>query len=124
MKDEENREKVRIQCEDAENRLTFDKEELNKRENASALLSAEIEEGTRRRDEIKSEMQLLQSTRPGFFIYWFSKAVRTQYKKAVASVLSEYNRQTETIAEQRARLQALYSEIEKLKKREEKSKKD
>ena len=124
MKDEENREKIRIQCEDAENRLTFDKEELNKRENASALLSAEIEEGMRRSDEIKSEMQLLQSTRPGFFTYWFSKEVRTQYKKAVASVLSEYNRQTETIAEQKARLQALYSEIEKLKKRQEKSKKD
>ncbi len=69
-------------------------------------------------------MQLLQSTRPGFFTYWFSKEVRTQYKKAVASVLSEYNRQTETIAEQKARLQELYSEIEKLKKRQEKSKKD
>ena len=122
MKDEENKKKIRLQCEDAENRLAFDEEELNKRENASALLSVEIKESKQRREEIKNEMQLLQSTRPGFFTYWFSKEVRTQYKKAVASVLSEYNKLTGIIAEQKARLQELCLEVEKLKKKQEKSK--
>lgn len=122
MKEEENKEKIRLQCKDAKIRLASEEEELNKRENASTLLSAEIKEGKQRREELKNEMQLLQSTRPGFFTYWFSKEVRTQYKKAVASVLSEYNKLTGIIAEEEGRLQELGSEVEMLKKRQEKSK--
>lgn len=124
MQNAENIEKIRLKLEDIAYRLTVDEKELDTRIEASNLLSAEIDESRRRREEVKTEMQLLQSTRPGFFTYWFSKEVRTQYKKAVASVLSEYNISGERLARQNAELQKLCTEIETLKSKWEKSKRE
>lgn len=124
MQNAENIEKIRLKLEDIAYRLTVDEKELDTRIEASNLLSAEIDESRRRREEVKTEMQLLQSTRPGFFTYWFSKDVRTQYKKAVASVLSEYNISGERLARQNAELQKLCTEIETLKSKWEKSKRE
>lgn len=124
MQNAENIEKIRLKLEDIAYRLTVDEKELDTRIEASNLLSAEIDESRRRREEVKTEMQLLQSTRPSFFTYWFSKDVRTQYKKAVASVLSEYNISGERLARQNAELQKLCTEIETLKSKWEKSKRE
>lgn len=124
MQNAENIEKIRLKLEDIAYRLTVDEKELDTRIEASNLLSAEIDESRRRREEVKTEMQLLRSTRPGFFTYWFSKEVRTQYKKAVASVLSEYNISGERLARQNAELQKLCTEIETLKSKWEKSKRE
>lgn len=124
MQNAENIEKIRLKLEDIAYRLTVDEKELDTRIEASNLLSAEIDESRRRREEVKTEMQLLQSTRPGFFTYWFSKEVRTQYKKAVASVLSEYNISGERLVRQNAELQKLCTEIETLKSKWEKSKRE
>lgn len=124
MQNAENIEKIRLKQEDIAYRLTVDEKELDTRIEASNLLSAEIDESRRRREEVKTEMQLLQSTRPSFFTYWFSKDVRTQYKKAVASVLSEYNISGERLARQNAELQKLCTEIETLKSKWEKSKRE
>ena len=124
MQNAENIEKIRLKLEDIAYRLTVDEKELDTRIEASNLLSAEIDESRRRREEVKTEMQLLQSTRPSFFTYWFSKDVRTQYKKAFASVLSEYNISGERLARQNAELQKLCTEIETLKSKWEKSKRE
>lgn len=124
MQNAENIERIRLKLEDIAYRLTVDEKELDTRIEASNLLSAEIDESRRRREEVKTEMQLLQSTRPGFFTYWFSKEVRTQYKKAVASVLSEYNISGERLVRQNAELQKLCTEIETLKSKWEKSKRE
>lgn len=124
MQNAENIEKILLKLEDIAYRLTVDEKELDTRIEVSNLLSAEIDESRRRREEVKTEMQLLRSTRPGFFTYWFSKEVRTQYKKAVASVLSEYNISGERLARQNAELQKLCTEIETLKSKWEKSKRE
>ncbi|MFK2673514.1 hypothetical protein ACIXS0_05790 [Bacteroides fragilis] len=51
-----------------------------------------------------TELKLLQSTRPGFFIYWFNKTVRTQYKKALTATLTKYNQLSEEITKQKTSL--------------------
>lgn len=117
-------EQLRIKCKEAENSLTSADDNLSVQEKAFNLLADEIEKNKQRRDEIKSEMQLLQSTRPRFFTFWFSKEVRTQYKKAVASVLSEYNSLTECITKQNFELQRLSVEVDRLKEKQKQCKRD
>lgn len=124
MKEAESVELIRIKCEEAKNSLVSAENDLNTQNRTINLLADEIEKNKQRRDEIKNEMQLLQSTRPGFFTYWFSKEIRTQYKKAVASVFSEYNSLTESIAEQNDELQALCVVVDRLKEKQKQCKYD
>ena len=71
-----------------------------------------------------TELKLLQSTRPGFFIHWFNKTVRTQYKKALTATLTKYNQLSEEITKQKTSLQALDLRVEKQRKIQEQSQKD
>ncbi|MFK2719076.1 AAA domain-containing protein [Bacteroides fragilis] len=91
MKDAESIEKLRIQLEDAESHLSHVDKELEGLLEEKNLLSTEIKRGKQQKEDAMTELKLLQSTRPGFFIYWFNKTVRTQYKKALTATLTKYN---------------------------------
>ena len=121
MKDEENIEKLRIQLEDVESHLSHASKELNEVLEEKGLLSAEIERNRQRKEDATAELKLLKSTRPGFFIYWFNKAVRIQYKKALSAAFSEYNQLSEEISRQETLSQALDLHVEKQKKIQEQS---
>ena len=124
MKDAENLEKLRIRLEEAESYLSHVSEELDGLLEEKGLLSAEIERGKQQKEDAMVELKLLQSNRPGFFIYWFNKAVRTQYKKALTAAFSEYNQLSEEITKQKALLQTLGLRTEKQRKIQEQSQKE
>lgn len=124
MKDAENIEKFRIRLEDAENHLSHAGKELDGLLEEKDLVSLEIERGRRRKEDAMAELKLLQSTRPGFFIYWFNKAVQTQYKKALTAAFSEYNQLTEDISRQKTLLQTLDLRAEKQRKLQIQSQKE
>lgn len=124
MKDAEHIEKLRTQCEDAENRLSHASKELDGLLEEKGLLSVEIKRGRQRKEDAMAELKLLQSTRPGFFIYWFNKAVRTQYKKALTTAFTEYNQLSEEITKQKTLLEALNLRVEKQRKIQEQSRKE
>lgn len=69
MKDAENLEKLRIRLEEAESYLSHVSEELDGLLEEKGLLSAEIERGKQQKEDAMVELKLLQSNRPGFFIY-------------------------------------------------------
>lgn len=124
MKDEENIEKLRIQLEDVESHLSHASKELNEVLEEKGLLSAEIERNRQGKEDATAELKLLKSTRPGFFIYWFNKAVRIQYKKALSAAFSEYNQLSEEISRQETLSQALDLHVEKQKKYKNKAKRN
>ncbi|MCS2942039.1 AAA domain-containing protein [Bacteroides fragilis] len=124
MKDAESIEKLRIQLEDAESHLSHVDKELEGLLEEKNLLSTEIKRGKQQKEDAMTELKLLQSTRPGFFIYWFNKTVRTQYKKALTATLTKYNQLSEEITKQKTSLQALDLRVEKQRKIQEQSQKD
>ena len=124
MKDAESIEKLRIQLEDAESHLSHVDKELEGLHEEKNLLSTEIKRGKQQKEDAMTELKLLQSTRPGFFIYWFNKTVRTQYKKALTATLTKYNQLSEEITKQKTSLQALDLRVEKQRKIQEQSQKD
>lgn len=124
MKEAEILEKLGTQRTEAENRLLQAAKELDKQLEVENSLSAALETGRQRKEKAMAELKLLQSTRPGFFLYWFNKTVRTHYKQALTSALSEYNRMTEETATRERARQDLALRIEELKKIREQSRKE
>lgn len=122
--DAESMEKIHLQREEAANRLAFDEKAFNKQELALHSFADELEKSRQRREEVKSEIDLLQSARPGFFTYWFSKETRTHYKKAVVSTFTEYNELTAKITELKNASQEHSLRLEQLKKEQEQSLRD
>lgn len=43
------------------------------------------------KQECLSELSLVKQNKPTFFIYWFNKKIRTEYKKSLYSILEQYN---------------------------------
>lgn len=124
MKEAEILEKLGTQRAEAENRLLQAAKELDKQLEVENSLSAALETGRQRKEKAMAELKLLQSTRPGFFLYWFNKTVRTHYKQALTSALSEYNRMTEEMATRERARQDLALRIEEVKKIREQSRKE
>lgn len=124
MRDAENIEKFRSRLEDAENHLYQANEKLDSLFQEKVLLSAEIEKISQRKEDAMTELKVLLSTRPGFFIYWFNKTVRTQYKKALNAVFSAYNHLSEELTDQKTLQETLDLRAEKQRKIQEQSQKE
>lgn len=124
MKDAEKIEKLRTQREDAENHLSNAGKEVNELLEEKDSLSAKIERSKLQKEDALTELNKLQSNRPSFFVYWFNKTIRTQYKKALIAAFSEYNQSTEDIIKQKTLLQALDLRTERQRKIQAQSQKD
>lgn len=73
------------------------------------------EELEARKTELLTELTVLNQNKPGFFIYWFNKRIRKEFKKSLNILLSEYNALKETLLANSIELQKTEHELNKTK---------
>lgn len=65
--------------------------------------------------DILNELSILKENRPSFFIYWFKRKIRNEYKKAIELILIEYNNKVEKLKKEDSQLNELQSLNEQAK---------